>query len=115
MLTASCHCKQVHVTVPRLPDHLTDCNCSVCRRYGVLWCYFPRLEVRVEAAAGATEEYSWGDKGLRFVRCGNCGCVMYWQSVAIDPADDRMGINARCFEPPITDQVVVKKYDGASA
>jgi hypothetical protein len=40
---------------------------------------------------------------------------MYWQSVVIDPADDRMGINARCFEPPITDQVAIKKYDGASA
>jgi hypothetical protein len=115
MLKASCHCGQVHVTVPRLPDHLTDCNCSVCRRYGVLWGYYPRLEVQVEAAPGARDEYSWGDKGLRFVRCANCGCVMYWQSVVIDPDDDRMGVNARNFDPPILGQVKIKQYDGASA
>jgi hypothetical protein len=40
MLTASCHCGAVMVQVPRKPRSLTNCNCSMCRRYGVLWAYY---------------------------------------------------------------------------
>jgi len=34
MLTATCHCGAVRVTVPRKARTVTDCNCSICRRYG---------------------------------------------------------------------------------
>ena len=34
MLVASCHCGAVKIQIPRRPRTLTDCNCSICRRYG---------------------------------------------------------------------------------
>ena len=43
MLTATCHCGAVRVDVPRRPRSLTNCNCSVCRRYGTLWCLLQGL------------------------------------------------------------------------
>ena len=78
MLTGTCHCGAVRLEVPRRPRTLTDCNCSICRRYGVLWAYYKAPEVRVVAGPGATQSYSWGRKALRFVRCAACGCVMHW-------------------------------------
>ena len=40
MLIATCHCAAVKVEVPRRPRRLTECNCSICRRYGTLWAYY---------------------------------------------------------------------------
>jgi len=113
MLTATCHCGAVRVTVPRKPRTVTDCNCSICRRYGVLWAYYKASTVRVEAAPKATRGYSWGRKVLRFVRCATCGCVMCWERVSPEP-ERKMGVNARNFEPKALRSVRVRRFDGAS-
>ena len=113
MLTATCHCGAVRVDVARKPRRLTSCNCSICRRYGTLWAYYKASEVEVKAARGATREYAWGDKNLRFVRCGTCGCVTHW--TLMQPNEDsRMGVNARNFEPDAIASVRVRRLDGAS-
>ena len=74
MLTATCHCGAIKVTVPRKPRTITDCNCSICTKYGVLWAYYKESTVQVEAKAKTTHEYIWGRKHQRFVRCAGCGC-----------------------------------------
>jgi hypothetical protein len=113
MLTATCHCGAVRVTVPRTPRTVTDCNCSICRRYGVLWAYYKASTVRVEAEPRAIDAYAWGRKNLRFVRCANCGCVMCWQRVSPDP-ERKMGVNARNFEPAALRSARRRPFDGAS-
>lgn len=96
MIDATCHCGAVRVTVPGPPLEVADCNCSICRRYGVLWAYYPQAAVRVIAEAGATDGYAWGERVLRFVRCATCGCLMFWERIV--PVDgSKMGVNARNF------------------
>jgi hypothetical protein len=112
MLTATCHCGAVQVEVPRKPRTLTNCNCSICRRYGALWAYYKASEVRVTSAPGVTREYIWGDKSLRFVRCGTCGCVTHWESIT--PEGGRMGVNARNFEPRTLGSARVRLLDNTS-
>jgi hypothetical protein len=111
-LTASCHCGAVRVEIPRAPEALTNCNCSVCRRYGALWCYFPVEEVQVHAEDGATRHYAWGDRTLRFVRCATCGCVTHWEPIVRERAH-KMGVNARLFEPADLGDVKIRRLDGA--
>ena len=80
------------------PAALTSCNCSICRRHGGLFGYFPPQQVKVLADEGATQEYIWGDRSLALVRCSQCGCVSHWRS--LDPKQiDRMGVNARLLLP----------------
>lgn len=112
MLTATCHCGQVHVEVPRKPRSLTNCNCSMCRRYGVLWAYYKDSEVRLVAEPGATDEYDWGRKTQRFIRCKTCGCVMQWKKYSIG-ANTWAGVNARNFEPEALGAVKIRLLDGA--
>jgi len=112
MLAASCHCGAVKVEVPRRPRTLTDCNCSICRRYGTRWAYYRASDVRVVAKRGATSAYTWGDKALRFVRCAHCGCVTHWEPVRRGPAS-RMGVNARNFAPAELGHVRTRLLDGA--
>ena len=109
MLTATCHCGAVRIEIPRRPRSVTNCNCSICRRYGTLWAYYPAAEV---AVSGRTAAYAWGDKALRFVRCAACGCITHWEAVAPGPRS-RVGVNARNFEPQTLGAVRIRLLDGA--
>ena len=113
MLTATCHCGDVRVDVPVVPSVVADCNCSICRRYGVLWAYYPQASVTVHAAPGATDGYVWGRNVLRFVRCKRCGCVMLWERV-VPVAGSKMGINARNFDPAELGKPEIEFLDGAA-
>jgi hypothetical protein len=75
MIHATCHCGAVRLSIPRAPDTLTNCDCSICRRYGTLWAYYTKDEVEVIAGPGVTERCAWGRKSIHFVRCATCGCV----------------------------------------
>src|SRR5262245_36458057 len=111
MLTGTCHCGAVEVTIPRKPRRLTSCNCSICHRYGTLWGYFDRRQVKITARRGATAAYSWGRKHLRFVRCATCGCVTHWE--AVDRSLRRMGVNVRNFDREEIASIRVRRLDGA--
>ena len=112
MLSATCHCGAVKIEIPRKPRALTNCNCSICRRYGTLWAYYKASDVKVSSSTGATSSYSWGDKQLKFLPCGSCGCIMNWEPVTRTPRS-RMGVNARNFEPASLGQVRIRRLDGA--
>ncbi len=112
MLKASCHCGAIQLEVPRRPRTLTNCNCSICRRIGSLWAYYKVSVVRIEGQPANTDEYVWGDKTLRIVRCRQCGNVTHWQPLRPD-VGSRMGVNARLFEPEALGPVRIRCFDGA--
>ena len=106
MITGSCHCGNVRVAVPRAPEWLASCNCSICRRTGALVAYYRPDEVRVE---GQTATYLTGDRFIRFHFCASCSCHTHWtanpEALAGDLPDGvrdalatRMGINARLLD-----------------
>lgn len=111
MIDGSCHCGGVRWSFDGVPESATACNCKVCRRYGVLWAYdFEDHRIRV---SGDTHAYVWGDGGIGFHFCPQCGCVAYWR--AIRPGDDgrrRVAVNLRLAEPEAVGKVVVDHFDG---
>jgi hypothetical protein len=111
-MRGSCHCGAVRIEVPSSPDWVGSCNCSICRRTGLLWAYYRPEEVRVEAADGATQPYIWGDRMLALHHCRTCGCVTHWQNLLPDP--DRMGVNALLLEGFDREAADIRKIDGAS-
>src|SRR6185436_19670889 len=106
----TCLCKAVQVGVAQLPRQVTQCNCSVCRRYGTLWAYYPRSAVSI-APRAALESYSVRPRGLKFVRCRTCGCVICWDSRR-KGIDQRMGVNTRLLDHAVMADVPVKVLDG---
>ena len=109
MIEATCHCGAIEVRVTVAPSEVTECTCSICRRYGVLWAYYPRSDVRI--SGGATDQYMWGDRNIAFHRCQQCGCVIHWSPE--DPLMDRMGVNARLMDMEILQAARVRHFDGA--
>ena len=110
-LIASCHCGAVQLHVDAAPETVTDCNCSICRRYGVLWAYYSPKSVQIVAGRDATDVYMWDDRAIEFHRCKTCGCVTHWAPV--DRSVDRMGVNARLMDLAVLAAARVRKLDGA--
>jgi len=111
MIEATCHCGAVRLEIDAAPETVTDCNCSICRKLGVLWAYNSPTQVRIIPPSGATAIYMWDDRELEFHRCLVCGCTTHW--AAVDRSRDRMGINARLMKPEILALARVRKLDGA--
>jgi hypothetical protein len=111
MIEGSCHCGAVRWSFDGVPESATACNCTVCRRYGVLWAYdFQDERIHV---SGATHAYTWGDQSIGFHFCSNCGCIAFWR--ATKPRDDgrrRIAVNLRLAEPDAVGAVIVKHLDG---
>jgi hypothetical protein len=112
MIEASCHCGSITIDIPRKPRTVTDCNCSICRRYGVLWAYYKARDVRVRGTRSSMSSYLWGERSIRFVRCRHCGCVTHWAEVR-KSASGRVGVNARNLDSGILKSVRIRHLDGA--
>jgi hypothetical protein len=91
---------------------LTNCNCSICRRYGTLWAYYKAADVRIVCKPGATESYLRGRKALEFVRCATCGCVTNWKRIR-PRKENYIGVNTRNFELSHLGDVRIRLLDGA--
>jgi hypothetical protein len=111
MIKATCHCGAVSLEIEAPPTEITECNCSICHRYGVLWAYYPLAQVRLIPPGIRTDIYMWDDRSIEFHRCRTCGCVTHWS--AVDPLRDRTGVNARMMPPEALAQVRLRHLDGA--
>ena len=110
MIQGSCHCGSVKWTFEGHPDGATACNCTVCRRYGVLWAY--GYEGQGIKVAGATKAYVRGE-AIEFHFCPNCGCVAFWRSQ--EKGKDgrrRIAVNLRLAEPEAVAQIPIDRFDG---
>ena len=113
MIEASCHCGAVRLEVAAAPETVTDCNCSICRRLGALWAYYPPEQVRFLSPREATFFYSWGDHDLEFHHCKVCGCTTHWE--AVEKPGQKIGINSRLMAPEFRTAARIRKFDGADS
>lgn len=112
-LVGTCHCGRVRITLPRLPDEITQCNCSLCSKTGFQGIYYGSEELGIE---GETDTYVRSDSNPAYLanhRCKHCGIVTHWTPLT-DPPHERMGVNARLFEPGTFEGIRVKQVDGRS-
>ena len=112
MLHGSCHCGAIRLEVPARPAALINCNCSICRRNGALWAFYPAAEVRISGHPGGTTGYVWGARSIETFRCSACGGVTHWAPLGQE-ADQKMGVNIRNFDPAEIGDVRLRRFDGA--
>lgn len=110
---ASCICGRARITLPRAPDSVTQCNCSMCAKTGFQGVYFPPDEVRVEGEFDTYVREDLEETYLKLHRCRTCGAMTHWTLLA-EPPHERMGINARLLDPASIEDLEIKQVDGAS-
>jgi hypothetical protein len=108
---ALCHCGAVTITLFFTPSEATECNCSLCRKYGVLWVYCDADALAITPQPTPTDTYAWNGRNVDFHRCSNCGCITHW--LPRDATRVRRGFNARLPPPDVLAKVRVRHLDGA--
>jgi hypothetical protein len=112
-LIATCHCGRATIRLPRKPESVTQCNCSLCTKTGFRGVYFSSDELVIE---GQFHSYVRDDLKQPFLanyRCANCGILTHWTPLT-DPPHERMGVNARLLDASALEGVPVVQVDGAS-
>ena len=111
--TGRCHCGAVTIRIPRKPESITECNCSLCATTGFRGIYFGSDELQID---GPLDEYVRADMSepmLKQLRCADCGTATHWEPLT-EPPHERMGVNANLFGEEALAGVEVKAVDGRS-
>jgi hypothetical protein len=112
-MDGSCHCGAVRWRFDGMPSSATACNCTVCRRYGVLWAY--DFECEAISVSGPTTKYVRG-RAVEFHFCATCGCVAFWRAQNADEdGRRRIAVNLRLTEPEPIARVPIDHFDGLSS
>jgi hypothetical protein len=115
MLKISCLCGQVRVELPKLPNFINECNCTLCSKSGARWAYFNPSEVGIE---GATKGYSRGDKedpAAEIQFCANCGSTTHFiltASAISKFGNSQMGVNMRLADEKDLTGIELRYPDG---
>ena len=112
-LVASCHCGRATIRLPRTPESVTQCNCSLCAKTGFRGVYFPSEELEIE---GKFDSYIRDDLKQAYLanhRCAHCGIPTHWTPLG-EPPYERVGVNARLIDQAMLEGVPVQEVDGAS-
>jgi hypothetical protein len=115
MLSLSCHCGHVRVTITKAPAYINECNCTLCRKSGASWGYFDPSEVRVE---GVTSPYCRADKaepGVDIHFCGTCGSTTHFTltaSAAAKFGNSVTGVNMRLADEAELAGIELRYPDG---
>lgn len=110
VVQGACHCGALQWSLTGTPESATACNCTVCRRYGVLWAYgYENENIHV---SGPDKVYVRGE-AIGFHFCPDCACVSHWRSLhADDEGRRRIAVNLRLAEPESVAQVPMRHFDG---
>jgi hypothetical protein len=112
-----CHCGAVSWQFAgKIPD-ATICNCTVCRRYGVLWAYgFDGHGIRIEAPEGGLVAYTRAKPTISFNFCRVCGNLVSWRALRPNSAGRfRIAVNLRLAEPEAVAAVPLQRFEGLHA
>lgn len=112
-LVASCHCGRATILLPRKPESVTQCNCSLCAKTGFRGVYFSSDELAID---GEFDSYIRSDLKQPYLanhRCKTCGILTHWTLLS-DPPHERVGVNARLLDDAVLEGVPVEEVDGRS-
>ena len=110
--SGSCHCGAVAYTVSADLGRTISCNCSICRRTGMVLTFVPAGQFNLEKGSDALADYQFGKKNVHHLFCRTCGLRSFGRGTAPD-GSEMVAINVRCLEGVDPDALSPQKFDGA--
>ena len=110
--TGGCHCGGVRFTVDVDLDQTISCNCSICRKRGLILGFAPVTAFQLNAGEGATQEYLFNKRMIKHQFCRTCGVEAFSYGKMPD-GTDMVAINARCLDGVEVAALKPAPYNGA--
>lgn len=108
--TGGCHCGRVlfEVTAPSNLE-VSDCNCSICSKFGYLHLIVPAERFTLIAGRDALTTYTFNTGVAKHTFCSNCGVKSFYIPRS---HPDGVSVNARCIDSDTVESMSVTPFDG---
>jgi hypothetical protein len=106
-----CHCGRVRFRVTADLARVTECNCSICTKKGILHLIVPRDRFELLSGEGDLTTYRFNTGAAQHLFCRTCGIHSYYVPRS-DP--DKIDVNVRCLDLDGVDvaKLRVASFDG---
>lgn len=106
-----CHCGAVRFRVAVEHYAALDCNCSMCRKKGILHHVVPRERFTLLAGTDHLTTYRFNTGIARHTFCRVCGIHPFYVPRS---HPDRIDVNVRCLDGDAASRFSVTPFDGAN-
>lgn len=110
--TGSCHCGAVRYGVTADLSSTISCNCSICRRTGMILTFVPADQFQLQSGADHLADYQFGQKRVHHLFCKSCGVRSFGRGSGPD-GREMVAINVRCLDGVDLGSLTPRAYDGA--
>ena len=110
-------CGLIRIEIPKQPDFINECNCTLCGKSGARWAYFAPADVSIH---GITKGYSREDKddpAVEIQFCTNYGSTTHFvltASAISKFGNAQVGVNVRLAAETDLAGVELRYPDGLS-
>ena len=104
-----CHCGRVRFRVTASLERVSECNCSICTKKGILHLIVPRERFELLSGDGELSTYRFNTGVAQHHFCRHCGIHSFYVPRS-DP--EKIDVNVRCLEGVNLDEIRASRFDG---
>jgi hypothetical protein len=106
-----CHCGRVRfkVTADLDTTSVSNCNCSMCTKKGILHLIVPQEQFELLSGRDELTTYRFNTGVAQHHFCRHCGIHSFYVPRS-DP--DKIDVNARCLDGVDLDALEITRFDG---
>ena len=107
--TGGCHCGRVRFRVTAELESVSDCNCSMCTKKGILHLIVPPEQFELLSGRDDLTTYEFNTRVAKHHFCRHCGIHAFYVPRS-DP--DKIDVNARCLDGVDPRALRTRAFDG---
>jgi hypothetical protein len=108
--SGGCHCGKVRFEVIAPADiEVSDCNCSICSKFGYLHLIVPADRFKLLSGSDALHTYTFNTETAKHLFCATCGVKSFYIPRS---HPDGVSVNARCIDEGSIESMLVKPFNG---
>jgi hypothetical protein len=111
--SGGCHCGRVRYEVDADLSRVISCNCSICRKHGLLLAFVPAERFALRSGEEALTDYQFNKRKVHHLFCRQCGIESFGKGNMPD-GTPMVAINVRCLDDVDLDGLKVVPFDGKS-
>jgi hypothetical protein len=108
-MEGGCHCGRVRFRVTADLTRVSDCNCSICTKKGILHLIVPPECFELLSGKDDLTTYEFNTRTAKHTFCKHCGIHPFYLPRS-DP--DKIDVNVRCLDDIDLTAIAPKLFDG---
>ena len=108
-MEGGCHCGRVRFRVTADLARVTECNCSICTKKGILHLVVPPEQFEILSGEDDLVTYRFNTRTAQHKFCRVCGIHPFYVPRS-DP--DKIDVNVRCLDDIDLAALSLKTFDG---